>query len=960
MKYRRVFPVVLVFLLVAGLMIGLVFRHVRSNKAQTQRDQLQQSLAAGDLAAAVLRAEKLLTERHDDEVVLSVADALADSGRDEEAVQWYNRLTPDLGRSTIRAAWIRKADLQLRLGKALTAQQTLQQVIDAESNERAAYQKLARLWAGFGLPLRSVASLRDAPPPGKWELADLVLLARGGKRLFTREQLERCFDLNPEDPLVACGLLELAWRSRDLADVQRILTDREPDLETAHHFARARTALPEFAVSVWDGLLYTIGQPIPRNRLDVVFALSGGDLNWNVAVATGKVIQAAPWSVEANSRLLNVLRAHDMEQTEPLSALIQQLRQIEALAIPASMEIEAEAADAATSELVELLCGLGRFEEADGWAKLAGDQRADLLLLVQRYRKDSVSYVHPGLMDFEMTDLNRPQDDVPIVPPAFPFENRSDAVGLDFRYDNGATPEQEGLYMHQWTGGGVGVIDFDNDDWPDVWLTQGGQLERPNAGVIDAMYRNQQGRRFRNVTSGVGIAESRFSQGVAAGDINHDGFTDLYIANVGANRLLVNQGDGTFVESVSATARSENMSAESPAGLDRDEVWTTSVAMADVNGDGIPDLYDVNYVQGENVFTQRCDHDGRQRICGPTDFAACPDVVHVGDGSGGFRAVTVEATRDTGRGMGVLVGDILNDGIVRVFVANDESANQLFRFDSSGGVLEESGLVSGLAVSGLGQPQGSMGIASGDFDRNGRSDVFVTNYYSEANNLYRQVEGGQFVDESSSPRLTRSGFAMLGFGCQFLDLNADGWSDLAVANGHLDDFSFQGKPFRMPTQAYANLRGELKPLMLEKSDLSVPRLGRALVTWDWNRDGRIDLLLGDLETPVALFEHQFPGVRPMAAFDVVGTSVCRHPVGARLGLPGAAFPQAWMTAGDGYQCTNERRLAVPVIPQQDVYFVTVDWGIGEPETMQSTIDFSQQSGHYRLIQGRNQVYEIPR
>ncbi|MCR9199361.1 MAG: FG-GAP-like repeat-containing protein [Planctomycetaceae bacterium] len=920
---------------------------------------MQQALDMGDLAAAQRQAEQLLSERHDDDVARSVAAALAEKGRDEEAVQWYERLTPDLSQPNMRAAWIRKADLQLRLGQASNAQRTLQQVIDAESTERTAYQKLARLWAGFGLPLRSVASLRDAPSPGNWELADLVLLARGGKVLFTREQQERCFDRNPEDPLVACGLLERAWRNRDLADVKRILTGREPDLETAHHFARAQTALPEFAVSVWDGLLYTIGQPIPRNRLDLVFELSGGDLNWNVAVATGKVIEAVPWSVEANARLLNVLRAHDMEQTEPLSALVQQLRQIEALAIPASTEIEAEAADAATSELVELLCGLGRFEEADGWAKQAGDQRADLLLLVKRYREDSAPYVHPGLVDFDMTDLNRTQEVVASVPEQFPFQNRSDAVGLDFRFDNGATAEQEGLFMHQWTGGGVAVIDYDNDDWPDVWLTQGGQLQQPDVDVIDAMYRNQQGRRFKKVTGHLGIAESSFSQGVAAGDFNDDGFTDLYIANVGANQLLINQGDGTFVECASFVASSRSVSGDSPPAGQNSGLWTTSVAMADVTGDGIPDLYDVNYVQGDNVFTQTCDHDGRQRICGPTDFPACPDVLHIGDGSGGFRAAAVETTA-SGRGMGAVVGDILNDGIVRVFVANDESANQLIRFDASGRVVEESGLVSGLAVSGLGQPQGSMGIASGDFDRNGRSDLFVTNYYSEANNLYRQVEGGQFVDESSSPRLTQSGFAMLGFGCQFLDLNADGWNDLAVANGHLDDFSFQGKPYRMPTQVYANLRGELKPLLMDESDLSVPRLGRALVTWDWNRDGRTDLLLGDLETPVALFEHQFPGVHPVAAFDIVGTSVCRHPVGAQLGLPGTAFPQAWMTAGDGYQCTNQRRLAVAVLLQEDVHSVTVDWGDGEPETIKSTIDFSEKSRQYRLIQGRNQVYEIPR
>lgn len=940
MSHRRRLSLILVLCLAA---VALVWQLDASRRRARNVAGVFEAIAGGHLEQAERAAEECLQVQYDGPLIQAMATALANAGEDPRALVWFDRFQPDFEIPEHREAWLQKADVLLRLGHLTKSQACLQQIAEADPAEHRAISRLAQNFAGVGLGLQSVMWLRQEPESSAWQLSDLLLLARNGNLMFTRQRLERLAELQPDDQLVVCGLLELAWKSRDVADVKRILQTAEPSLEIAHHIERAQSMMPEEEFAHWDGPLYVIGYPFPHNRLELLLVASTvHGVNWNNAVRLRRLLDQVPWSIEAGASLANRLRGDYPQRARRLADLVEQLRRMELLATSAAAEIEQSAAGVATAELVEQLCELHRFDEARGWARLAVPERSDLLTMVERYAATAPPFDHPGLFEFKLPDSEQSNGDD--VSPAAPllFADQTAAAGLEFQYENGVTPDQEGVRMHQWTGGGIAVVDFNNDAWPDVWLTQGGQRGRPRSDLVDVLVRNQQGHSLQDVTASAGLQETGFGQGVAAGDVNHDGFTDLYIANVGHNRLLLNQGDGTFVTQTL-----------------KGDAWTTSVAIADLTGDGVPDLYDVNYVQGDNVYTQTCNHDGRQRVCAPTDFDASADVLHVGDGGGGFRRVVVDQTRDSGRGMGLLVGDLLNDGQVGVYVANDESPNQLLHFGADGRVQSEVAMRVGAAVSADGQPQGSMGIAAGDFDRNGRPDLFVTNYYSEANNLYRMVTDGLFADEASSPLLTRSGFGMLGFGCQFFDANSNGWCDLAVANGHLDDFTFQGKPYRMPTQLYANHQGTLRP-STTSADLAVPRLGRALVTLDWNRDGRVDLLLGDLETSVTLLENRTPQERPTVSLTLIGRTVAREPVGARVGLPGAAFPQAWLTAGDGYQCSNQRLLRMAVLPAGPVQHITVDWGNRNSETVAAEVDLAHSSARYAIIEGRNQVYRIPR
>ena len=421
-----------------------------------------------------------------------------------------------------------------------------------------------------------------------------------------------------------------------------------------------------------------------------------------------------------------------------------------------------------------------------------------------------------------------------------------------------------------------------------------------------------------------------FGQGVAAGDIDNDGFTDLLIARAGANVLLLNQGDGTFLESLTYPAT---------------ESWTTSVAIADIDGDSSPDLYEVNYLEGESVYHLRCDHDGRQRICAPTDFAAAPDRLLLSDGAGAFVSEDLSAIQSD-RGMGVMIAQLDGNAGVEVCVANDEGPNQLLALRDEGAI--DQGVVYGVAYGHDGRALGSMGIALGDPLNDRRPALFVTNYYSEPNNFYRSVLPGSFVDQTSAVQLLQPGFSMLGFGCCFCDLNGDGTEDLIVANGHLDDFTHFGHPYRMPTQICLNTGdGQFQLATQVKGYLSRRHLGRSVVTTDWNGDGAPDVVVTHLNAPVALLQNQqsFDELR----IQLLGTESARDAVGSVLT---SGRTQKYVTAGDGYQSSGSRWNSFPAgVDQVEVQF---------PGGRTKAFARPANSGFYRVLERGNRMISLPR
>jgi len=536
------------------------------------------------------------------------------------------------------------------------------------------------------------------------------------------------------------------------------------------------------------------------------------------------------------------------------------------------------------------------------------------------------------------------------------FEDLADSAGLDFQYYNGSDPNKVGTRIYEVDGGGVGILDYDRDGWPDIYFTQGCRWP-PAAGqseFYDRLYRNLGNGHFKDVTRQAGLAENGFGQGLAVGDIDNDGYPDLLIANVGANHLYLNQGDGTF----------RNVTAS--AGL-TGQVWTSSCTIVDLNHDRWPEIYEVNYLKDDRGFDRICpDSLGHPRICAPVMFDAEQDALYVNRGNGSFEECGKSAGihAGDGKGLGIVAADFDNSGQISLFVANDVVENFFFHnratTDGRHFLLSEEALIRGLAFADDGQAQACMGVAADDFNWDGTVDLFVTNFYDEPNCLYLQQADGSFVDRSRAAHLRDASFHNLGFGTQSLDGDLDGLPDLVVTNGHLVDETDLGIPYRMCPQFFCNRGGgtfaEL-PADSVGPFFAEPRLRRALARVDWNRDGREDFAVTFLDRPVALVTNQSEVIGHFINVELRGTRSSRDAIGARVTVTSNGLPhRRQLTAGDGYQASNERCLVFGLGYTAESVDVHIIWPSGvEQQWERIPVD-----NQLVLVEGDAAYYMMPR
>lgn len=538
----------------------------------------------------------------------------------------------------------------------------------------------------------------------------------------------------------------------------------------------------------------------------------------------------------------------------------------------------------------------------------------------------------------------------------FTFVDRSAEVGLTIPYHGGITDFDSGLKIYQGFGGGVAVLDFDRDSRPDIYFTQASQW--PTVASLpsdqqDLIYR-QRGNRFDQVNELAAPSEAGFGQGVAVGDFDRDGFDDLYVANIGVNRLLLNNGDGTF--------RSVSFAADSVSE------WTSSCLMADLNGDGFDDLFDVCYVAGEEPFTRVCGDvvDGikRERSCLPSLFEPASDRVWLSQGDGSVHDASVSSgvSESQGRGLGIVAGDF--DGVpgVELFVSNDMSANHFWKQNRAATDFRvtEQAEIHGLARNGEGQLEACMGIAAADFSADGEMDLVVTNFLNETNTYYQSIGAGFFRDQSEVGRIGIHSRTQLGFGAQPIDVDLDGDFDLLVANGHVDDYSHLGAAFRMKVDVFENsdagvFRKSSQNAAGEYGQLNT--LGRAVARTDWNRDGRDDLLIAHLDRQPALLENCTESHAGFVSLKLIGVESNRPAVGAvvRVESGGRVFVLQ-QTAGDGYYCSNERRLQLGGIQAELIDKIEVRWPTGTV-TLLHQVPANQRLS---IVEGRTAAYrDVP-
>jgi hypothetical protein len=440
--------------------------------------------------------------------------------------------------------------------------------------------------------------------------------------------------------------------------------------------------------------------------------------------------------------------------------------------------------------------------------------------------------------------------------------------GIRHTYRNGE--EAEHLSILESLGGGVALLDFDGDGLLDVFLTGGGAFTGPDkktiTGLPNRLYRNLGGFRFEDVTAKVGLDKLLFyDHGAAVADFDRDGRPDLLVTGWGRLALLRNV-DGLRFDDVTETAGLTNPS------------WSSSAAWGDLDGDGWPDLYVCHYADWSFVKNHPtdCTYDGKTRdVCAPKRFQALPHKLFRNNANGTFADVSAAAglrpggNKEGGKGLGVVIADVNNDGRPDIYVANDTDNNFLYmnRTGSDGKLkLEERGLPAGVAVDDRAVPDGSMGVDAGDFNHSGLASIWVTNYENELHMLYRNSPpaGAKvpppgrelFLAVTTSVGIAALGRNHVGWGTGFLDLDHHGWEDLVAFHGHA---------IRFPTGAAG--RKELPALMRNEkarfSDLTPrggpyfrePHNARGAALGDLDNDGRIDAVVCHLNEPAAVLKN---------------------------------------------------------------------------------------------------------
>ncbi len=497
--------------------------------------------------------------------------------------------------------------------------------------------------------------------------------------------------------------------------------------------------------------------------------------------------------------------------------------------------------------------------------------------------------------------------------------NRAKEMGLDFQWYKDVEIQFDSIPIHESLGGGIAVLDYDLDGWPDVYLAQGSGDPPTDACTRSSqMFRNLS-KRFVDTTPLAQGEDFNYSSGIAAGDVNQDGFPDLYMGSLGHNRLLVNNGDGTFHDATSLIDQ----------GPDR---FSTSLGIADINGDHVPDLFESNYIEMNGGFdVPKVGPDGRLEPPTPLSHYADSDRWFENLGDGQYRIHEIGRTvAKPGTSLGLIITDFESDGKNEVFVGNDGRPNHYLVQSGKNefvNLAESNGLANGFD----GVANGCMGIATGDFNRDGRLDLQIANYSLEPANLYIQSTEKDFTDQAASYGLAALTYPFVGFGTKAVDLDHNGFLDFIVANGHIFDLRYAGEPFWMPPQLLMSDGRSYQSVTVEDDSgyWKDTYLGRTVSLIDYDRDGATDFLVGHLDKPLALLHNETKSIGNEVQLELIGTTSERDAIGAKLVLTiGNSQYTEWVTAGDGYLSTDEPVTQFAFPNQEETCQIAIDWPSG--------------------------------
>lgn len=516
-----------------------------------------------------------------------------------------------------------------------------------------------------------------------------------------------------------------------------------------------------------------------------------------------------------------------------------------------------------------------------------------------------------------MTTKVRADGEAPIT-----FIDVTRSSGITFKHDNAMSPEK---YLIETMGAGAAWLDYDNDGYLDVYLVNSAatKVYSPPAPLRGALYHSNGDGSFTDVTEKAGVAATGlFGMGVAVGDYDNDGFADLYVVGYGRSILYHNNGDGTFAD-VTAKARVANSTK-----------WGSSAAWFDYDRDGRLDLIVANYLDFTPENNRTCTENGQRAYCHPNKYHGQAPTLYHNNGDGTFTDVSATSRigARAGNGLGVVCFDFNGDGWPDVFIANDSMENFLF-LNRKNGTFQETGVEAGVALSEDGKSEAGMGVDAGDYDRDGKPDLFLTHLDLEWNRLYRNRGDGTFEDTTFASKIGSGNYRKSGFGTGFLDYDNDGWLDIFIANGHvLDNVSLfhAGTTWAEPKTMYHNAGGVFEDVSDRLgSDFVSPRVGRAAAFADFDNDGDIDILVANNGQAPQLLRNDGGNRRHWLGVRLTGVRSNRDGVGAKVRVKaGGATQVAQAKGGMSYQASHDPRLHFGLGDARVVDSLEVEWPSG--------------------------------
>jgi len=509
------------------------------------------------------------------------------------------------------------------------------------------------------------------------------------------------------------------------------------------------------------------------------------------------------------------------------------------------------------------------------------------------------------------------------------FRDVTAQAGIHFTHNNGAFGKK---WLPETMGPGCAFIDYDNDGYPDILLVNGEDWpgHARSGATTPKLYRNNQDGTFTDVTRAAGLAVPMFGFGVAVGDFDNDGFDDLFITAIGQSHLFHNNGNGTFTDVTKS------------AGMWGPTEFSTSAAWVDYDRDGKLDLVVANYVRWTEQTDLYCTLDGAHKsYCTPESYKGTSVRLWHNLGGGKFEDATQKAGLGdpTSKSLGITILDYNADGWPDLLIANDTQPNKLY-LNMKDGTFEERGVAAGIGFSEDGVARAGMGVDAADYDRTGHPSVLISNFSNQMVSLYHNEGNGLFVDEAPQSEVGRATLVTLGFGCFFFDYDNDGWPDIFVADGHIEDAIERVQKrvsYAEPSHLFHNNGGgKFQEVTAQMGQaFAAPRVARGAAYADIDNDGYLDVLITTNAGPAYLF-HNEGGSNHSLRLKLVGTKSNRDGIGAVVQVTSDRNKEKqWkmLRSGSSYLSQSELVLTFGLGAQTKADNVEIRWPSGQIDTL---------------------------